>query len=159
MSEDPHAREQVLYDLLARDRYNLQDMGENPDLSPALKRLAVILGDQQPEYVWATVTSSEWTAEAGMLHVLVGNTMFSTGYGRSGSSKIHVEPLNLVDFDLDVRTTEHTSRVPGGVHKVAVTLNRDNGRGAMTLRAQTSQDDESVQALLALVRTLADRLG
>ena len=85
--------------------------------------------------------------------------MLSTGYGRSGSSKIDVEPLNLVDFDLDVRTTEHTSRVPGGAQKVTVTLNRDNGRDAMTLSAQTSQDDDSVQELLALVRTLADRLG
>ena len=159
MSDDPHAREQALYGLLARDHYNLHDMGEQPDLYPALKRLAIVLGDQQPEYIWATVTSNEWTAEAGVLHVLVGNAMLSTGYGRSGSSKIHVEPLNLVDFDLDVRTTEHTSRVPGGVQKVTVTLNRDNGRDAMTLKAQTSQDDDSVQALLALVRTLADRLG
>ncbi|KUG51696.1 hypothetical protein [Kocuria rosea] len=159
MSDDPHAREQALYGLLARDHYNLHDMGEQPDLYPALKRLAIVLGDQQPEYIWATVTSNEWTAEAGVLHVLVGNAMLSTGYGRSGSREIHVEPLNLVDFDLDVRATERTSRVPGGVHKVTVTLNRDNGRDAMTIKAQTLQDDESVQALLALVRSLADRLS
>ena len=47
-------------------------------------------------------------------------------------------------------------RVPGGVQKVTVTLNRDNGKDAMTLRAQMSQDEDSVQALLAFVRTLAD---
>lgn len=59
MSDDPHAREQALYDLLACDHYNLHDMGEKPDLYPALKRLAVVLGGQQPEYMWATVTSND----------------------------------------------------------------------------------------------------
>lgn len=44
MSDDPHAREQALYGLLARDHYNLHDMGEQPDLYPALKRLAIVLG-------------------------------------------------------------------------------------------------------------------
>ncbi|WP_206479986.1 hypothetical protein [Kocuria sp. KRD140] len=159
MSLEPQSREQTILSLLSRDYYNLHELGENPRLAPALEQLVIVLDDQQPDYTWASVTSDAWNKEAGELHVLAGNTMFSTGYGSADSRAVRIEPLSLVDLDVKMTRTPPSVRIPGGVEKVNVTLNRDGGRQPIKLKAQSLQDDESVQALLDLVRALASRLG
>lgn len=160
MSETSFAREQAIYELLTRDRQTMHKIGANAKLDPALQRLALILGDQQPDYTWATVTSNEWTAKAGTLHVLAGDAVYSTPYGRTtGSHTVKVEPLALLDLDIEAHMAEQNSRIPGGVDEVTATLNRDSGREPIKLKAQTGPDDSSVQALLGLVRTLTGKLA
>lgn len=159
MSLEPQSREQAILSLISRDYYNLHELGENPRLGPALEQLVIVLHDQQPDYTWASVTSDAWNKEAGELHVLAGNTVFSTGYGWANSRVVRIEPLSLVDLDVEMSRTAPSVRVPGGVEKIDVTLKRDGGRQPIKLKAQSLEDDESVQALLELVRALASQLG
>ncbi|KLU08093.1 hypothetical protein ABL57_19890 [Kocuria sp. SM24M-10] len=91
--------------------------------------------------------------------MLVDDALISTTYGRAESRAVKVEALDLVDIDVDVRTGERVTHIPSGVHKIAVTLNRGNGKESFELAAQPMRDEAPVQTLLDLVRALTSRLG
>lgn len=145
-----------IWDLIVRDEFLVREMGDRPEVEPALVRIAMVLGDKPVDYAWATVESSDFQREAGTLHALSRDIFVSSPYGRGAGQDVQIEPLQLKSISLNVRRTEADERRPDGVYEATATLTRANQLPPREIKAQAQLKGDSIAALLALTRKLTE---
>lgn len=150
-------RAKEIWDLITQDEFLRREIGDRPEVEPALVRMAMVLGDKQVDYAWAAVDSSEFQSEAGTLYALGGGILVSSLYGRTAKHDVRIEPLQLESISLDVRRTEADERRPDGVYEATARLIRAHQLPPLEIKAQALVRGDSVHALIALTRKLSEQ--
>ncbi|MFC4903445.1 hypothetical protein [Kocuria oceani] len=156
--EDLTERAERLYDLLSADLDTLHLMGTSAPTGNALTRLAAVLGDTAPLYVWPTDVSDATRDESGKLHVLTASTVLTTEYGERRPLDVQIMRLNLTALNVVPHISDGARRLRSGIIRLKVELGRGPGWTPITLEARGGQDSRAVDALLHAVHVLSATL-